>query len=42
MLAGVTMNIPPFLNHERFAESDIHVTKDIAWNRIHDERRTKQ
>lgn len=35
---GVSVNIPPFLNHGRLTKSEIKLTKGIAQNRIHVER----
>ena len=35
---GVSVNIPPFLNHGRLIKSEVKLTKDIAWTRIHVER----
>lgn len=38
MPEGVTLNIPPFLNHGQLTHSEAHATKLIAQNRIHVER----
>lgn len=38
MPEGVTVNIPPFLNHGQLTHSEAHATKLIAQNRIHVER----
>ncbi|KAK0149204.1 hypothetical protein N1851_010268 [Merluccius polli] len=35
---GVSVNIPPFLNHGRLTKSEVKLTKDIARTRIHVER----
>ncbi|XP_030262145.1 uncharacterized protein LOC115574631 [Sparus aurata] len=35
---GVSVNIPPFLNHGKFTESEVKATKEVARNRIHVER----
>lgn len=35
MPEGVTVNIPPFLNHGQLTHSEAHATKLIAQNRIH-------
>lgn len=35
---GVSVNIPPFLNHGKFSKSEVKVTKNIAKCRIHVER----
>ena len=36
--SGVSVNIPPFLEHGKFTESEVKVTKSIARCRIHVER----